>query len=111
MLDQGLLVGGDGYHRLERADAARLSTPGSDMAYRLTPRGRETGTLPGKIVATGRDTEKLTALETEMSEHLGYVAASVLGSGAAGVVRRAVGEHIVHVHFGPGLEAAHHLVQ
>jgi NAD(P)H dehydrogenase (quinone) len=69
------------------------------------------GTPPGQIVATRRDTEKLTALETEMSEHLGYVAPSVLGSGAAGVVRRAVGEHIVHVHFGPGLEAAHHLVQ
>ena len=46
------------------------------------------GTPPGQIVATGRDTEKLTALETEMSEHLGYVAPSVLGSGAAGFVRR-----------------------
>jgi diketogulonate reductase-like aldo/keto reductase len=33
------------------------------------------------------------------------------GSGGAGVVRRAVGEHVVHVHLGPGLEAAHHLVQ
>ena len=35
----------------------------------------------------------------------------LLGSGGAGVVRRAVGEHVVHVHLGPGLEAAHHLVQ
>ena len=35
----------------------------------------------------------------------------LLGSGGAGVVRRAVGEHVVHVHLGPGLETAHHLVQ
>ncbi|MER6170776.1 transposase [Streptosporangium sp. NPDC001681] len=33
------------------------------------------------------------------------------GSGGAGVVRRAVGEHVVHVRLGPGLEAAHHVVQ
>src|SRR5437879_10801761 len=39
------------------------------------------------------------------------VTPSLLGSGGAGVVRRAVGEHIVHVRLGPGFEAAHHLVQ
>lgn len=52
MLDQGLLVGGDGYHRPEHADAARLSTPGSDLAYRLTPRGRETLAAFGLDLAT-----------------------------------------------------------
>lgn len=42
MLDHDLLTGGDGRHRLEEAVTDRLSAPGSDVIYRLTPRGRET---------------------------------------------------------------------
>jgi hypothetical protein len=37
--------------------------------------------------------------------------ASLLDSGGAAVVCHAAGEHIVHVRLGPGLDAAHHLVQ
>ncbi len=40
-LDQGLLAGGDGRHHPERARADRLSAPGRDLSYRLTPRGEE----------------------------------------------------------------------
>jgi DNA-binding transcriptional ArsR family regulator len=42
MLDQDLLTGGDGRHRLDEAAFDRLSAPGTDLIYRLTPRGRET---------------------------------------------------------------------
>jgi DNA-binding transcriptional ArsR family regulator len=40
-LDRGLLAGGDGRHRPELARADRLSAPGRDLSYRLTPRGEE----------------------------------------------------------------------
>jgi DNA-binding transcriptional ArsR family regulator len=40
-LDHGLLAGGDGRHHPERARADRLSAPGRDLSYRLTPRGEE----------------------------------------------------------------------
>lgn len=53
MLDQGLLTGGDGHYRPEHAVADRLSGPGTDLAYRLTPRGRET------LSAMGIDLESL----------------------------------------------------
>jgi hypothetical protein len=56
-----------------------------------------------------RPTSKSTSWSSGWRE--ADVTPSLLGSGGAGVVRRAVGEHIVHVHLGPGLEAAHHLVQ
>jgi DNA-binding transcriptional ArsR family regulator len=38
LLGQGLLSGGDGRHHPERAGADRLSAPGRDLSYRLTPR-------------------------------------------------------------------------
>ena len=42
MLDQGLLTGGDGHYYPDKADTDRLSAPGTDLTYRLTPQGRET---------------------------------------------------------------------
>jgi hypothetical protein len=39
LLEDGLLSGGDGRHHPERAVADRLSAPGRDLSYRLTPRG------------------------------------------------------------------------
>ena len=40
MIERGQLGGGDGKHHPELADADRLSAPGSDVDYRLTPLGR-----------------------------------------------------------------------
>jgi DNA-binding transcriptional ArsR family regulator len=39
LLDGGLLSGGDGRHHPGRAVADRLSAPGRDLSYRLTPHG------------------------------------------------------------------------
>jgi DNA-binding transcriptional ArsR family regulator len=39
MLDRGLLTGGDGVFDANAANADRLSSPGFDLDYRLTPRG------------------------------------------------------------------------
>jgi DNA-binding transcriptional ArsR family regulator len=41
LLERGLLVGGDGTFAAEAAERDRLSAPGTDHDYRLTPRGRE----------------------------------------------------------------------
>ncbi len=41
MLDRGLLTGGDGMFDRARADEDRLSAPGSDFDYRLTPHGQD----------------------------------------------------------------------
>ncbi len=54
MLDQDLLTGGDGRHRPDEAAADRLSAPGTDLTYRLTPRGRET------LSAMGIDLDSLS---------------------------------------------------
>jgi len=70
MLDQGLLVGGDGYHRPEPADASRLSAPGSDLAYRLTPRERETLAAFGLDLADGA--HALIHADGDRSEVSGY---------------------------------------
>lgn len=40
LIDRGLLTGDDGHHHRDRAGADRLSVPGRDIAYRLSPRGR-----------------------------------------------------------------------
>ncbi len=39
LLRGGLLAGGDGQHHPDRAVADRLSAPGHDLSYRLTPHG------------------------------------------------------------------------
>ena len=40
-LQDGLLAGGDGRHHPERAVHDRLSAPGRDLSYRLTPHGED----------------------------------------------------------------------
>jgi len=40
-ISDGLLTGGDGQHHPERAVQDRLSAPGRDLSYRLTPHGEE----------------------------------------------------------------------
>ena len=40
LIDEQLLVGGDGRHHPDAADHDRLSARGRDLDYRLTPRGR-----------------------------------------------------------------------
>jgi DNA-binding transcriptional ArsR family regulator len=47
LLEGGLLSGGDGQHHPERAIADRLSAPGRDLSYRLTPRGETAFTEVG----------------------------------------------------------------
>jgi hypothetical protein len=46
LLDHGLLSGGDGRHH-RGVEADRLSAPGADLTYRLTPHGR------GQLAAFG----------------------------------------------------------
>jgi hypothetical protein len=41
LIDDRAVTGGDGIHRLDTDGADRLSAPGRDAAYRLTPRGVE----------------------------------------------------------------------
>jgi DNA-binding transcriptional ArsR family regulator len=40
LLDRGAITGGDGAHHVDAAGEDRLSAPGRDLAYRLTPDGR-----------------------------------------------------------------------
>ena len=47
LLDAGHVVGGDGRHNPLAAHADRLSAPGRDLDYRLTPSGREALTSLG----------------------------------------------------------------
>lgn len=41
LLERGAITGGDGVHHVDAAGEDRLSAPGRDLAYRLTPDGRE----------------------------------------------------------------------
>src|SRR5262245_32571307 len=41
LLERGAITGGDGMHRVDSAGEDRFSAPGRDVAYRLTPPGRE----------------------------------------------------------------------
>ena len=41
LLDDGSVTGGDGVHRLDGEGADRLSSPGRDIAYRLSTRGHD----------------------------------------------------------------------
>lgn len=41
LLDRGILTGGDGEHHPDTAEHDRLSAPGADRTYRLSPTGRQ----------------------------------------------------------------------
>lgn len=47
LLERGILTGGDGHHHPDTATADRLSAPGNDVTYRLTPAGRRVLTALG----------------------------------------------------------------
>ena len=56
LLDQGLLIGGDGRHHRDGAAVDRLSAPGGDVGYRLTSHGRSRLTTFGvDLPAPGRE--------------------------------------------------------
>lgn len=60
MLDHGLLAGGDGCYRPEHAVTDRLSAPGTDLTYRITPTGRETLSALGlDLAALSRHTSMI----------------------------------------------------
>lgn len=56
LLDQAILAGGDGHYHPENVQTDRLSAPGTDLTYRLTPHGRD------RLGAFGLD---LTALSRQ----------------------------------------------
>jgi DNA-binding transcriptional ArsR family regulator len=50
LITHGLVSGGDGHHHPDQAHADRLSAPGHDLHYRLTPSGREHLTAFGLVL-------------------------------------------------------------
>jgi DNA-binding transcriptional ArsR family regulator len=84
LIEQGGVVGGDGLHYVENAGRDRLSAPGRDHAYRLTPSGREQ--LDGLGVALPpADRDGATPLRycvdwTEQRHHLSGVVGRALTS-------------------------------
>lgn len=77
MLEHGLLTGGDGRYRPEEAVADRLSTPGSDLTYRLTPRGRETLAALGIDLAAGNDNKQMIRYCVDWSEQRHHLAGAL----------------------------------
>ncbi|OMC24990.1 transcriptional regulator [Mycobacterium colombiense] len=75
MLDHDLLTGGDGRYRPEEAVADRLSTPGSDLTYRLTPRGRET--LAALGIDLGNDNKRMIRYCVDWSEQRHHLAGAL----------------------------------
>ncbi|MBY8883238.1 winged helix-turn-helix domain-containing protein [Streptomyces sp. PTM05] len=57
LLERGVLTGGDGVYRPERADHDRPSAPGQDAHYRVTPEGHrflaDFGVDPGRLPRRG----------------------------------------------------------
>lgn len=89
LLDQRLVVGGDGRHHPDSARADRLSAPGRDVQYRLTPEGRgrllELGVaLPGDGDGDGDHRAELPLRYcvdwTEQAHHLSGVVGRALAS-------------------------------
>jgi DNA-binding transcriptional ArsR family regulator len=79
LLELGAISGGDGVHHIDTGGEDRLSAPGRDLAYRLTPSGREL-LLELGVELAAFDADGTTALRycvdwTEQRHHL---------SGAAG---------------------------
>lgn len=74
MLDEDLLTGGDGRYHPEEAGTDRLSAPGTDLTYRLTPRGREAlGAFGIDLAALGRQEPMIRYCVdwSEQRHHLG----------------------------------------
>lgn len=85
LLDQRLVVGGDGRHHPDQAREDRLSAPGHDVQYRLTPEGR--ARLLGLGVAVPQDGDPSADLPlrycvdwTEQAHHLSGAVGRALAS-------------------------------
>ena len=102
LLGSGLLSGGDGRHHPEQAVADRLSAPGRDLSYRLTPRGE---TALGEL---GRDLDAVLARHpavrycldwSEQQHHLAGPLGTALAERlfALGWVRRADRRRVVRL--------------
>jgi DNA-binding transcriptional ArsR family regulator len=74
LLERGAVTGGDGVHHVDGGGEDRLSAPGRDLAYRLTPCGREL-LLGLGVELPAPETDGTTALRycvdwTEQRHHL-----------------------------------------
>jgi DNA-binding transcriptional ArsR family regulator len=74
LIDSGAISGGDGLHHVERSGDDRLSAPGRDIAYRLTPTGRQLllglGTELPRAEAGGTTPLRYCVDWTEQRHHL-----------------------------------------
>ncbi len=73
LIDGGLIVGGDGRHHPDRAQADRLSARGHDLDYRLTSAGRDHLTRLGVTLPDGPGPElalRYCVDWTEQAHHL-----------------------------------------
>lgn len=77
MLDQDLLTGGDGRHRLDEATADRLSAPGIDLPYRLTGKGREALSAFGIDLAVLNRSELMVRYCVDWSEQRHHLAGAL----------------------------------
>jgi DNA-binding transcriptional ArsR family regulator len=74
LLEHGAISGGDGVHHVDGGGEDRFSAPGRDLAYRLTPSGREL-LLELRVDLPAPDADGTTALRycvdwTEQRHHL-----------------------------------------
>ncbi|HEX4734005.1 MAG TPA: winged helix-turn-helix domain-containing protein [Thermoleophilaceae bacterium] len=87
LIEDGAVTGGDGVHRLDTGGDDRLSAPGRDVAYRLTPHGAERlarlGVATPKPAADGTVPLRYCVDWTEQRHHL------------SGVVGRALLDHLL----------------
>jgi DNA-binding transcriptional ArsR family regulator len=102
MLERGLMTGGDGLHHPEQAVHDRLSGPGSDVSYQLTPLGKEAFTGIGidlRPVLAKRPAVRYCLDWSEQRHHLAGPLGAVLASRlfALGWVRKGGERRVVTV--------------
>jgi DNA-binding transcriptional ArsR family regulator len=79
LLEQGTVTGGDGRHDPRRANSDRLSAPGHDICYVLTPTGRAVFADLGVRLPAGRRQEVGYCVDwTEQRHHLAGAAGAGL---------------------------------
>jgi DNA-binding transcriptional ArsR family regulator len=79
LLERGALVGGDGRHHPETAEADRLSAPGHDVDYRVTPDGERflAGELGIDVASLGRGRRPLVRYCLDWSEQRHHLAGAL----------------------------------
>lgn len=77
LLDQDLLVGGDGRHHPDEAAADRLSAPGTDLTYRLTAKGRDTFSAFGIDLADLSHSKSMIRYCVDWSEQRHHLAGAL----------------------------------